>query len=80
MSDKKAVTCETWLCVDDEGNWTVGTSPGEAQERFEEEHFALSETCGFRLVAVSVHVPLPTVPALKGVAPDIGEASLESVS
>ena len=53
--------CEAWVCVDAEGQYAVGTDADSAREAYETDVGELQGTDGFRLVKVTVKVPLPVV-------------------
>lgn len=73
-------TCEVWLCVDSCGDYGVGPDAEGARANYEETVQALCDADGFRLVKVSVAVPLPQPVELVGEASDEETASLTSVS
>jgi len=59
--------CECWICVDAEGQYAVGSDEASAREKYTEDVGDLSEVDGFRLVKVSLTVPLPKPIELSGV-------------
>lgn len=73
------IDVEMWACVDDEGNYAVGASDEEAREKYEEQVQALSEASGFRLVKVTVKVPLPEIVELTGEVSEDETAELTTV-
>jgi len=73
-------TCEVFLCVDSAGNYGVGKDEAAARENYESDVQALSDADGFRLVKVTVAVPLPEMVELVGEAPAEGTAKLLNVA
>jgi hypothetical protein len=63
-------TCEVWMIVDAAGDYAVGTDADAAKERYAEDVGELAEAEGFRLVKVSLTVPLPKVLEMAGTAPE----------
>ena len=76
----KKETIELWACIDACGDYACGTSEEAAREKYEEDIGPLSECSGFRLVKVSVSVPLPEPVELEDEASEIETATLRSVS
>lgn len=74
------ISVEMWACVDACGDYGVGADEEKARENYEEAIQALSESGGFRLVKVTVLVPLPEAIELTGEASEQETASLTSVS
>ena len=72
--------CEVWLCVDSAGDYASGADEAAARESYEENVQALSDADGFRLVKVTVNVPLPEVVELTGNAPALGTATLAAAA
>jgi hypothetical protein len=72
----QTITCELFLIVDADGNYSVGTSLDAARESHEEHMCELNGVEGFRLVKLAVKVPLPEVVELTGDVPAHGAASL----
>ncbi len=70
---------ELWACVDDEGQYEVGTTQEAAVERYESEIGALNERSGFRLVAFTVKVPCPEPAYVNVEIPAGAEPALVSV-
>ncbi len=76
MSDK--AKCELVLIVDGSGDYAVGKDFDAAKEAYENEIQELS-ACegGFRVLRLTVGVPLPEVVELTGDAPEVsGKATL----
>jgi hypothetical protein len=72
--------CELFVLVDAAGDYAVGKDEAAAREAYENEIQALSDADGFRLVKVTVNVPLPEVVELTGDAPEHGAAKLVNVA
>jgi len=72
--------CELFVLVDAAGDYAVGKDEASAREAYENDIGALSDADGFRLVKVTVNVPLPEVVELTGDAPEHGNASLAAVA
>lgn len=51
--------CDIYLLVDTEGASTVGDSEQACRDRYEEDHGALNECGGFRIINVRVTAALP---------------------
>lgn len=79
MASKKT-TCEVWICVDACGDYGVGHSADTALAQYAEVADAPSDCSGFRLMKVSVAVPLPQVSELAGEASDEESATLAGVA
>ena len=54
-------TVDAWLCIDSDGDYGVGKDEASARESYENDVQPLADANGFRLVKVSVTVPLPEV-------------------
>jgi len=67
------------ICVDSDGCYAVGKDESQAREAYENDVGALNECGGFRLVCMTVAVPLPETVELEGTAPPDGAAKLEVV-
>jgi|HubBroStandDraft_6_1064221.scaffolds.fasta_scaffold251313_3 hypothetical protein len=76
----KTTECEVWILVDADGNHSVGTDAERARGDYTDQIGALEETEGFRMVKVTLTVPMPVVPELTGSVPAIGEPSRLQVS
>lgn len=63
---------EVWVLVDAEGNHAAGTSAEAAREAYEQDVQALVDCDGFRLVKVTLQVPLPVPVELTGKAAELG--------
>lgn len=68
--------CEVWVCVDVDGNYAVGSSDEVAREKYTEDVGDLGDCGGFRLVRVTVKVPMP-VEDLAVDVPELPESSAE---
>jgi hypothetical protein len=66
-------TVDAWLCIDSDGDYGVGKDETSAREAYENDVQPLSDANGFRLVKVSVTVPLPEVIELEVEAPEVEE-------
>jgi FAD/FMN-containing dehydrogenase len=53
--------CETWILINSDGDYVVGLTADEARENYTAAIGALEGCDGFRLVCVTVNVPLPEV-------------------
>lgn len=71
----KSVEVEAWVLVDDTGDYAVGKAAELATEAYENEVQELTATSGYRMVKLTVTVPLPEVVELSGVVPSDGEAA-----
>ena len=71
---------ELVIVVGADGEYAVGKDEATAREAFENDIGALNEQDGFRLVKVTVAVPLPAIPELTGEAPAEGDAELTRVA
>jgi hypothetical protein len=71
---------ELFILVAADGEYAVGATEEAALTSFEENIGALNKQDGFRLVKVTVAVPLPTIPELAGEAPTEGDAELTRVA
>ena len=60
---------EVWCCVDADGGYAVGADEQAAKDKYEEDVGALNEAGGFRMVKVTVTVPLPELIELEVEAP-----------
>jgi len=58
---------EVFVMVNGDGEYEVGTSDTEAQERFEEN---CTTEGGRRLIKITLKVPLPEVVEIEGEVPD----------
>lgn len=76
----KRESIELWACIDARGDYAAGKSEEEAREKYEEDIGPLAECSGFRLVKLTVSVPLPEPVELSGEASDVETATLSSVS
>lgn len=71
-------TCEIFVCIDSEGQYAVGTDADLARQAYEEDVGCLNEQDGFRLVKVTLTVPLPKAVELTGTVPsDDTDATLD---
>lgn len=50
-----------WVVVDGDGNYEVGTDEGNARERFGDNIGPIDEADGFRIVRITLEVPLPNL-------------------
>lgn len=71
------VEISVWVCLDSSGDYAVGKEESGAIEAYESEVQGLAEAGGYRLVEITVKVPLPTRIELTGdVPPDASNATL----
>ncbi len=70
--------CEVWVCVDATGDYAVGVSAEAAREKYTEDIGDLGDCEGFRLVKVTVKVPMP-LDELVVDAPELPGASARAV-
>ncbi len=78
MTEKCIV--EVFVLVDAVGDAAIGTSEQEARENYEREIQSLADADGFRLVKVSVAVPLPAVVELTAEAAELDQPAVCSVT
>ncbi len=69
---------EVWVCVDVDGNATAGEDQDIAQERYEENVGPLNACGGYRLVHLTVKVPMPVVDELTVKVPELPGCSAEA--
>ena len=62
-------TFEVSILVDNIGDYAVGKDDADAKEKYEEQIQALSDADGFRIVRISLSVPLPEVVEIVGDVP-----------
>ncbi len=71
MSDK--CNAEVWILVDAAGDYAVGTSQETAITSYEENIQPLGDSGGYRLVNLTVNVPLPVAVEVEVDVPEQGE-------
>ena len=69
----KTVEIEVFVCVDDCGDYAVGKESANAIEAYEGEVQALTDAGGFRMVKLTLTVPLPEIVEMTGEVPALGE-------
>jgi hypothetical protein len=62
----KRINAEIWVLTDTNGDYAVGIDADEARVKYEEQIGELAVCDGFRLVKVSLSVPLPSVAEVSG--------------
>ncbi len=70
------IDVEVWVLVDSNGDYAAGSSQEQAKEHYEHDVQPVADTDGFRLVKVTVSVPLPQTAELTGSVADDGPAVL----
>lgn len=76
---RQTCTAEVWVMMDADGCYVVGSCPNSAREAYAEQVRPLDECEGFRLVKVTVKVPLPKAVELTGEASEFGSSVLTEV-
>lgn len=66
---QKMVEVSVWVCVDSDGDYAVGKDDALAIEAYESDILELTSAGGFRMVEITVKVPLPTTIELIGEVP-----------
>lgn len=54
-------TCEVWVTVDENGDYSAGDSQDHASEQYIDRVQGLDHVAGLRRVCLTVRVPLPKV-------------------
>lgn len=68
------INAEVFILVDANGDYAIGLDEPSARDTYEETIQALTDCDGFRLVKVTVAVPLPAVVELTGAVPAVEPA------
>jgi hypothetical protein len=72
--------CEVWICIDAEGEYTVGKTADDSIENYGNDVGDLADvTQGHRLVKVTVYIPLPTVAIVQATAPPLPAVGVTAV-
>lgn len=71
---------EVWICVDDNGDYATGNDVESARGEYENTVQPLADAGGFRLVCISVSVPLPTAIEASVNVPESDETPVVTVS
>jgi hypothetical protein len=72
----KRIDLEVWVCVDSNGDYGTGTDSDSAIAAYENDVGETNATEGFRLVKLTVGVPLPVALELSGSVADDQPATL----
>jgi hypothetical protein len=67
MSEADLVECEVWVMVDADGDYAVGSTNEETEERFDDE---VGGTAPRRLVKITMRLPRPRAIELVVQVPD----------
>lgn len=70
---------DVWMCVDSAGDYAVGTDECSAREAYEKSIQPLADCDGFRLVKLSVTMPLPVPIEIAVDVPEVDETAKDTV-
>jgi hypothetical protein len=68
-----SINAEVCILIDCNGDYAIGADEAGAREAYEENIQALTDCDGFRLVKVTVAVPLPSIVELAAATPPIAD-------
>ena len=74
------VQIEVFVCINQDGEYEVGTTAEQVRERFEENIGALADQDGMRIVRCWLKVPLPTIMEVQGEIEDGATAELTRIT